>query len=44
MGPRPWGHYSCSSSGHAVRPVNIRVTFVLSALGGFLVLPTAVLA
>lgn len=43
MGPRPWGHYSCSSSGHAVRPVNTRVTFVLSALGGFLVLPTAVL-
>lgn len=43
MGPRQWEHYSCSSSGHTVKPVNITVTFVLSALGGFPVLPTAVL-
>lgn len=43
MGPRPREHYSYSSFGHAVRPVNITVTFVLSALGGFSVLPTAVL-
>lgn len=42
-GAEAMGHYSCSSSGHTVRPVNITVTFVLSALGGFPVLPTAVL-
>lgn len=43
MRQKPWWPYSCGSSGHTLRPVNITVTFVLSALGGFLVLPTAVL-